>query len=155
MNKRKLIPVFAMSASAILSTIGYGSWIFSDIKEREREITTSPAEKVCYIADEPNVFYTAVEKALQVANDKATESNNKTVVVIPSLNASDKTTPKTFIKDIDGDGEVTIGDYVSLTIACTEDDAKNGTYAHPKTSNSSLNSSVNCRLIYSKVFVRI
>lgn len=140
MNKRKLIPVFAMSASAILSTIGHGSWIFSDIKEREREITTSPAEKVCYIADEPNVFYTAVEKALQVANDKATESNNKTVVVIPSLNASDKTTPKTFIKDIDGDGEVTIGDYVSLTIACTEDDAKNGTYAHPKTSNSSLNS---------------
>ena len=137
MNKRRTVPLLAMSASAILSTIGYGSWIIPTLSERNGIFTGKPSRSVCYIAGASNIKYTEIEKALKVANNEASATDKKTVVVIPSLNIHDKTSPVTMINDIDGDGIVTIGPNVSLTIGCTEDDAINGTYAHTKISNAS------------------
>lgn len=139
MNKRKTMPLLVMSISAILGAIsmGYGSWIIPSLNEKHDEIVANPTTPVCYIAGASSIKYTEIEKALEVAKNEANSSSKKTVVIIPSLNSRDKTSPITMINDIDGDGIVTIWPNVSLTIACTEDDAIKDTYAHTKVSNAS------------------
>lgn len=49
MRKYRTIPLFVMSTSAILSSIGYGSWIFGQYQEIGSEIVTKPSVAVCYI----------------------------------------------------------------------------------------------------------
>ena len=43
MRKYRTIPLFVMSTSAILSSIGYGSWIFGQYQEIGSEIVTTPS----------------------------------------------------------------------------------------------------------------
>lgn len=69
-----------MSASAILSTIGHGSWIFSSLKEG-KEFTTKPSRDVCYIKNSKGTtHYTSLDYALKVA---ANNGINDEIFVIP------------------------------------------------------------------------
>lgn len=137
-NKKIIASFLILSLSSFLFSIGQSTWHFfsSTGETKETTINKNDGKKVCYIKDEPSVYYTSIEKALDVASTKANQNSPQTVVVIPSVNSKDKTTPTVFInddiktKDSEGnyDNTVTIGSYVSLTIACTEDEAENGKY---------------------------
>lgn len=139
MKTKKIVTSFLLLAtSSFLFSIGQSTWHFfsSTGETKETTISKNDGKKICYIKDEPSVYYTSIEKALNVASSKANQNSLQTVVVIPSVNSKDKTTPEVFItddiktKDSEGnyDNIVTIGSYVSLTIACTEDEAKSGKY---------------------------
>lgn len=88
MNKRRTMPLLAMSASAILSTIGvgYGNWIIATFKERDGTIETTASIPVCYIQGKKEVKYTSIEKALAVTSDKDHINTSETIVVIPGTN---------------------------------------------------------------------
>lgn len=86
MRKYRAIPLFVMSTSAIISSIGYGSWIFNQFQEIEKEISTKNSQPVCYIQGNKSVKYTTIEKALAVAGDKDHIDSPETIVVIPGTN---------------------------------------------------------------------
>lgn len=86
MRKYRTIPLFVMSTSAIISSIGYGSWIFNHFQEIEKEISTKNSQPVCYIQGNKAVKYTTIEKALAVAGDKDHINSSETIVVIPGTN---------------------------------------------------------------------
>ena len=86
MRKYRAIPLFVMSTSAIISSIGYGSWIFNHFQEIEKEISTKNSQPVCYIQGNKAVKYTTIEKALAVAGDKDHINSSETIVVIPGTN---------------------------------------------------------------------
>ena len=79
MRKYRTIPLFVMSTSAIISSIGYGSWIFSQFQEIGSEIVTKSSEPVCYIGSKK---YTNLDAALQAAFENGT---NDKIFVIPNL----------------------------------------------------------------------
>lgn len=86
MRKYRAIPLFVMSTSAIISSIGYGSWIFNHFQEIEKEISTKNSQPVCYLQGNKAVKYTTIEKALAVAGDKDHINSSETIVVIPGTN---------------------------------------------------------------------
>lgn len=86
MNKPRTIPLLVMSASAIASTIGYGSWIITALAERNDFIEGKPSVPVCYFQGNEDVLYTTIEKALSVAADKDHKGSSETIVVIPGSN---------------------------------------------------------------------
>lgn len=79
MRKYRTIPLFVMSTSAILSSIGYGSWIFGQYQEIGSEIVTKPSVAVCYIGTKK---YTNLDVALKAAFGNG--ANDK-IFVIPEL----------------------------------------------------------------------
>lgn len=79
MRKYRTIPLFVMSTSAILSSIGYGSWIFGQYQEIGSEIVTTPSVAVCYIGKKK---YTNLDVALKAAFENG--ANDK-IFVIPDL----------------------------------------------------------------------
>lgn len=88
MNKRRTMPLLAMSTSAILGTIGvgYGNWVIATFKEREGTFETASSVPVCYIKGNKDVKYTSIEKALAVTGDKDHIATSETIVVIPGTN---------------------------------------------------------------------
>lgn len=88
MNKRRTMPLLAMSTSAILGTIGvgYGNWVIATFKEREGTFETASSVPVCYIQGNKDVKYTSIEKALAVTGDKDHIATSETIVVIPGTN---------------------------------------------------------------------
>ena len=86
MRKYRTIPLFVMSTSAIISSIGYGSWIFSQFQETDKEFSSKKSQPVCYIQGNKDIKYTTIEKALAVAGDKEHINSSETIVVIPGTN---------------------------------------------------------------------
>lgn len=118
MRKTRAIPLFALSASTLVSTIGYGTWIFSHFKETENEIQTKKTEPVCYIQGNKDVKYTTIEKALAVAADKNHINSSETIVVIPGTNPVISTSCTLDAKDtllIPYEGETCMRDLSKIT----------------------------------------
>lgn len=116
-KQRKKIPfMFALSANAIVHSIGYSTWITGDMLTRDDsiKIEKTTRQPVCYIQDEPTIKYMTIEKALEVANKTATSAEEKTVVVIPHV-STDYVTPWYVISQ-----PCTIGEYVTLSITYDE-----------------------------------
>ncbi len=79
MNNAKKIPL-VLSASFLMSYVGYGGWVFSAFKEMS-EFSTKPARKVCYIKNSNGTtYYTSLDYALNVASENGI---NDEIYVIP------------------------------------------------------------------------
>ena len=153
MNIKFKTMISIVAASFFFFAVGYGSWIAYNPNSNTitANVESTQEKKVCYIADSPNVYYTSIEKALNVANSEASSKNKKNVVVIPSINKQDCTVPSVFIFATNDKKTVTIGSNVSLTIACTEDDAKKGSFGHQKDeANNKTGRFADCEEDYSK-----
>ncbi len=90
-KQRKKIPfMFALSANAIVHSIGYSIWITGDMLTRDDSIKIEKTSRqpVCYIQDEPTIKYMTIEKALEVAADSSHAEKEDTIVVIPGTNPS-------------------------------------------------------------------
>lgn len=48
-------------------------------------VTTSEARGVAYLASKPNILYTTIEKAVEVANQKASEGTSETVYIVSGI----------------------------------------------------------------------
>ncbi len=111
----KKVPFVVLSASALTNLcLGYSAWITGTLKDKTETITSKPSTPIAYIKSNPNVKYTTIEKALEVANEQASAENALTVVVIPSVD-DDLATPSYVISR-----PCTIGENVTLSITYDE-----------------------------------
>ena len=80
MRKTRAIPLFVLSTSTLVSSIGYGTWIFNHPKELDTDIITKSSTPVCYIKGKENIKYVSIEKALDVA---ANNNGSDVIMVFP------------------------------------------------------------------------
>lgn len=111
MNKRRTMPLLAMSASAILGTIGvgYGDWIINSFNERN-EFVSSPAIPVAKIGSKK---YTSISKAI-----KSSKSGDTVEVIVPS--DLKRTKNRYEISSIDNETTITIPKGVTFLIPYQE-----------------------------------
>ncbi len=78
-QSKKIPFLLVLSSSAIISSLGYSTWINGEMREKEDPIEVTPSTPVCYIGD---VKYLTLDAALDAAynNGKA-----DTIYVIPNL----------------------------------------------------------------------
>ncbi len=110
MKYKKYKLLLVLSVPALLCSVGNAEWVLMNLKQKEDTISAKPSVPVCYIDGTPDVKYTTIEKALEVANKEATDENKKTVVVIPNT-SKDFITPSYVISR-----SCTIGKNVTLVI---------------------------------------
>lgn len=141
MNKRRTMPLLAMSASAILSTIavGYGDWIINSFNERN-EFVSSPAIPVAKIGSKK---YTSISKAI-----KSSKSGDTIEVIVPS--DLKRTKSHYEISPIDNDTTITIPKGVTFLIPYKE-----GTTSSKKSSTSSSTHAFDSPSTYCKNIVSI
>ena len=91
-NKIKQTALLFLSCESLVATIGYSSWIVQSHQEYALKNLDNTSKPVAYIVGNDKVKYTSIEKALEVANREATETDKKTVVVL-STTSKDFVTP--------------------------------------------------------------
>ncbi len=104
----------------LLSTLfltAFSSWIVG-LNQKE-EVSLKQEEPICYI-DTDNSYFTSIEKALEVANERASSgAGAQTIYVIPKVMPEGTETPEQWWKEnqIIIDDPCTIGANVTLTFA--------------------------------------
>lgn len=91
MNK-KILKILSIILFPLLIFVGFSTWIIvgsSSNNVGENDFSTYNPVAVAYISNNPDVKYTRIEKALEVANANANEENPLVVYVIPGLVNSD------------------------------------------------------------------
>ncbi len=82
-KEKKTIPLLVLSVSALLASVGNGKWTVRPEGNKSGKREFSPSKPVCFIEGQENIYYTTIEKALEVAGRN---NGSDTVVVLPGSN---------------------------------------------------------------------
>ncbi len=126
MNRHTVLARISLLLASILGSINVasGSWLITDGEPGKvtasEKISSDSTKAVCYIK-ETGVYYTSLDRALEVA-EKERPNEADTICVIPNLKKADGTTSPVEIKDshtiLSDDSLVLPYDYNGALIAC-------------------------------------
>lgn len=107
---------YALFLLPALFLTAFSHWIVA--LDQSQEISLKQEEPICYINTDKS-YYTSIEKALEVANQKAASGTAQTVYVVPKVMPEGTENPEQWWKEnqIVIDNPCTIGANVTLTFA--------------------------------------